>query len=72
MLLRRHQSMVHKRRSPAVPVNSSTGMRYHKAALAAVAAGPLSPASRPLVAQESPAPPSTSYSSPSPPASRQF
>ncbi|KAG0237779.1 hypothetical protein BGX31_003478 [Mortierella sp. GBA43] len=73
MLLRRHQSMVHKRRSPAVPVNASTGMRYHKAALAAVAAGPLSPASsRPSVAQESPAPPSTSYSSPSPPASRQF
>jgi hypothetical protein len=52
MLLRRHQSMVHKRRSPAVPVHASTGMRYHKAALAAVAAGPLAPSTRPSHSQE--------------------
>ncbi|KAK3827667.1 MAG: hypothetical protein J3Q66DRAFT_434363 [Benniella sp.] len=69
MLLRRHQSMVHKRRSAAVPVHASTGMRYHKAALAAVAAGPLTPSTRPPNSQESSAltPVSTSSRGPQPP-----
>ncbi|KAK3827669.1 MAG: hypothetical protein J3Q66DRAFT_382609 [Benniella sp.] len=69
MLLRRHQSMVHKRRSAVVPVHASTGMRYHKAALAAVAAGPLTPSTRPPNSQEGSAltPVSTSSRGPQPP-----